>query len=165
MVLPPTTERVRRNTAAGVNERIDEAARRRVEAFAAADAAAQSEAIERRLAELDREWDIERILEANASTLALVGTILGAFLSPWYLLIPGVVTALLLLHALQGWCPPVPLFRRLGKRTQSEIERERYALKALRGDFRGLATLPPELRAPRAIAAVASGNGAASARA
>jgi hypothetical protein len=38
-------------------------------------------------------------------------------------------------HALQGWCPPVPLLRRLGFRTSFEIEEERQALKALRGDF------------------------------
>jgi hypothetical protein len=29
----------------------------------------------------------------------------------------------------------VPVFRRLGVRTAGEIDRERYALKALRGDF------------------------------
>jgi hypothetical protein len=39
-------------------------------------------------------------------------------------------------HATQGWCPPVPVFRRLGIRTQTEIDHERYALKALRGDFK-----------------------------
>jgi hypothetical protein len=44
----------------------------------------------------------------------------------------------LLLHAVQGWCPPVPLFRRLGFRTSAEIHQERYALKALRGDFSNL---------------------------
>jgi hypothetical protein len=48
------------------------------------------------------------------------------------------VTAFLLQHALQGWCPPVPVFRRLGVRTTAEIDRERYALKALRGDFKRL---------------------------
>ena len=31
----------------------------------------------------------------------------------------------------------MPLLRRLGVRTQSEIEYERYALKLLRGDFTG----------------------------
>ena len=41
----------------------------------------------------------------------------------------------LLQHAVQGWCPPVPFFRRRGVRTAREIEIERYALKALRGDF------------------------------
>ena len=49
--------------------------------------------------------------------------------------LPLVVTGFLLQHATQGWCPPVPILRALGFRTQGEIERERYALKALRGDF------------------------------
>ena len=31
--------------------------------------------------------------------------------------------------------PPVPILRRLGVRTAREIDIERYALKALRGDF------------------------------
>ena len=39
-------------------------------------------------------------------------------------------------HGLQGWCPPVPFLRRMGFRTASEIDYERYALKALRGDFK-----------------------------
>jgi hypothetical protein len=38
-------------------------------------------------------------------------------------------------HALQGWCPPLPILRRHGVRAAREIERERYAIKALRGDF------------------------------
>lgn len=38
-------------------------------------------------------------------------------------------------HAFQGWCPPVNLFRRLGVRTQREIDEERYALKLMLGDF------------------------------
>jgi hypothetical protein len=56
----------------------------------------------------------------------------------WYLL-AGVVAGFLLQHAVQGWCPPVPVFRRWGFRTAAEIDEERYALKALRGDFRNLA--------------------------
>jgi hypothetical protein len=51
-------------------------------------------------------------------------------------MIPGVIAAFLLQHAVQGWCPPLPLLRRLGLRTETEINRERCALKALRGDFR-----------------------------
>ncbi|WP_291177978.1 hypothetical protein [Gimesia sp.] len=49
--------------------------------------------------------------------------------------LPAVVAGFLLQHAIQGWCPPMPIFRRLGFRTQLEIEMERYALKAMRGDF------------------------------
>jgi hypothetical protein len=48
------------------------------------------------------------------------------------------VLSFLFQHAVQGWRPPVPVFRRLGVRTREEIDRERYALKALRGDFNGV---------------------------
>lgn len=37
-------------------------------------------------------------------------------------------------HALQDWCSPLPVLRRLGVRTAREIVEERFALK-LRGDF------------------------------
>lgn len=136
-MLPATTERVAVNTDAEVNERI----RRRTEQSIALCAAAGPEAIERRLAELDREWDIERTLEANASSLALVGLGLGTFVDRRFLALPAIVGGFLLQHALQGWCPPLPVLRRLGFRTQSEIEEERYALKALRGDFKDTETV------------------------
>ena len=55
----------------------------------------------------------------------------------WFLF-PAVVAGFLLQHAVQGWCPPLPVFRRYGVRTQTEIDYERYALKSLRGDFQGL---------------------------
>jgi len=50
-------------------------------------------------------------------------------------MLPALVTGFLFQHAVQGWCPPVPVLRRLGFRTSYEIEEERQALKALRGDF------------------------------
>jgi hypothetical protein len=49
----------------------------------------------------------------------------------------------LLQHAVQGWCPPIIWFRRLGVRTSTEIDHERNALKALRGDFRHVAPDSP----------------------
>ena len=51
------------------------------------------------------------------------------------LVLPAAVMAFLLQHALQGWCPSVPFSRSRGVRTAYEIDQERYALKALRGDF------------------------------
>ena len=100
--------------------------------------------IERRLRELDEEWDIERAIEANAATLALTGTVLSMTHDRRWAFLPLVVTGFLLQHATQGWCPPVPILRSLGFRTAGEIERERYALKAIRGDFNDL----PEESAP-----------------
>jgi hypothetical protein len=68
--------------------------------------------------------------EANAATLAIVGILLGAFVNVWFLVIPAGVGMFLPQHALQGWCPPVPILRRLGFRTSREIFEERLALLA-----------------------------------
>jgi hypothetical protein len=133
-MLPSTTARVPLHTP----DRYNEAIRRQTEANVARYANAGPEAIDRRLAELDREWDIERTLEANASSIALGGLALGAFVDRRFFILPALVNGFLLQHALQGWCPPVPLFRHLGFRTSAEIDQERYALKALRGDFRNI---------------------------
>jgi hypothetical protein len=133
-MIPTTVHRVPQNTDQAWNAQI----RRRTEQSVSYHAAAGERAINRRLAELDREWDIERTLEANAATVALVGLTLGATVDRKWFLLPAAVAGFLLQHAVQGWCPPVPMFRRLGVRTQSEIDHERYALKLLRGDFRGL---------------------------
>jgi hypothetical protein len=129
--LPPTARRVEMNTDPEINEAIRaraDAEVLRLEGAAGAEVAA-------RLRELDGEWDVERVLQANAAALALLGVLLGAKVNRWFLLLPATVFSFLANHALQGWCPPVPLFRRMGVRTQREIERERYAVKALRGDF------------------------------
>ena len=64
----------------------------------------------------------------------MLGTIRGR---SWFLL-PAAVVSFCLQHALQGWCPPLSLFRRLGIRTQREIDEERTALRVLRGDFEHL---------------------------
>ena len=100
--------------------------------------AARPHLIERRLRQLDEEWDIERAIEANAATLSIAGTVLSMMHDRRWSFLPLAVTGFLLQHATQGWCPPVPILRSLGFRTQGEIERERYALKAIRGDFDGL---------------------------
>src|SRR5215204_3271180 len=129
--MPPTTpERVPAHTSEPVNWRIQQDVADSVRWHAR-----HPQRIDTRLRELDEEWDIERTLEANAATLALSGTLLGAFVDRRFLVLPAVVSFFLLQHAVQGWCPPVPFFRRRGVRTAREIEIERYALKALRGDF------------------------------
>ncbi|MBL8213533.1 MAG: hypothetical protein JNK87_22635, partial [Bryobacterales bacterium] len=96
---------------------------------------ADRETITRHIDQLDREWDIERVLQTNASLLAFSGVLLGATVNRKFLLLPGAVLSFFLQHAVQGWCPPIPIFRRIGIRTRKEINREKYALKALRGDF------------------------------
>lgn len=129
--LPPTSTRVELNTPSELNELI----RTQADARIARLEQGRSVEIRARLAELDREWDIERVLQANASTLVVLGTLLGARVDRRFLLLPAAVLTFFAQHALQGWCPPLPVLRRHGVRAAREIERERYALKALRGDF------------------------------
>ena len=124
-------DRVRAQTAAHINDEIDRQTKRRLLRASGAPPAAISRLID----DLDEEWDIERWLETNASLLALSGTLLGIFVNKKFLAIPCLVLPFLLQHAIQGWCPPVPLFRRKGIRTRREIDVEKYSLKALRGDF------------------------------
>jgi hypothetical protein len=88
-----------------------------------------------RLQELDKEWDVERAIEAEVAGSVLMGFVFGATLSKKWFLLPAFAGAMLLLHTIRGEYPFLPLFRRLGFRTANEIAQERYALKALRGDF------------------------------
>ncbi|QDT14965.1 hypothetical protein [Alienimonas californiensis] len=152
-MIPDSSVRVPQHTAEHVNARIAGEAGERVARLAMASPAV----IDRRLDELDAEWDVERVLEANASTLALAGVVLGATVDKRWLFLPGAVTVFLLQHAVQGWRPPVTVLRRLGVRTVAEIDRERYALKALRGHFRGLPQAPTSPAARQAFAAAAQG--------
>jgi hypothetical protein len=130
-MLPNTNERVERNTAEHVNARIEQTTFETVNQYRSAHPSRISE----RLQELDSEWDIERCLETAAPTISLLGLSLGVMKDRRWLIVPAVVQAFFLQHALQGWCPPLPVLRRMGFRTTTEIDRERNALKALRGDF------------------------------
>lgn len=124
-------DRVREHSPAKFNERIDRATQRRI-----LRAGGESKsALSRRLEGLDKEWDMERVLETNASALALGGVLLGLLVNKKFFIIPCFVLPFLLQHALQGWCPPVPMFRSRGVRTRKEIDTEKFAVKALRGDF------------------------------
>lgn len=102
-IIPSTTARVAQSTAQDVNWHIDSETRARVNAYASKG----PEAIDRRLRELDHEWDIERTLEANAAIISLIGLGLGTFLHRRWYILPTLVGTFLLQHALQGWCPPV----------------------------------------------------------
>ena len=96
------------------------------------------QAIDERLSALDREYGVERALEAGAAAITVAGTALGAFVNRRFLILPAVVAGFLVQHAIQGRCLPHAALRALGFRTAHEIEEERYALKAARGDFVGL---------------------------
>jgi hypothetical protein len=129
--LPGTDERVPRHTAPRVNRKLRASTIESLRRFAGADKAA----VDLRIAQLRKEWDVERTLEANASAVSLAGLALGIAVDRRWLALPIAVAGFLLQHALQGWCPPLPVFRRMGIRTSAEIHEEMFALRVLRGDF------------------------------
>jgi len=127
-------ERSEEHTAPEVNRRIEEESKAAVLSYAAQG----KDAISKRIAELDAEWDIERALMTGAGINVLFGVAMGAFVNRKWFYWPAVVGAFMLQHTLQGWCPPLIPFRRSGVRTRHEIEREKTALRILRGDFQGV---------------------------
>lgn len=129
-MLPATASRVEEHTASPSNKKIQARIQQNISTFTNGSPVA----IEDRLEELDKEWDIERLLQTNFAIVSLLGLTLSRWSPKWLLLTAG-AAGFMVQHALQGWCPPLSAFRRLGVRTYKEIDDERFALKALKGDF------------------------------
>jgi len=130
-MFPETATRVEKHTAAHLNRRFRQEFDKEVAYYERQ----PPEHIGERLHELDQEWDVERTLQTNFAVLSIVGALLTSTQDKrWATLAVG-VPAFMVQHALQGWCPPLPVLRRLGLRTAREISDERFALKSLRGDF------------------------------
>ncbi len=150
-VIADTATRVSEQTAENVNRRIRHQTQANV-----LHCALQPEHVEARLRDLDREWDIERVLEINYALVNLLGLTLGATASRKWHWLPAVAGGFMLMHVLTGWCPPLPVLRRMGVRTASEIDAEKYALMALQGNFEGVGSASDsESRALAALEAVA----------
>jgi hypothetical protein len=128
---PSAWDRVRARTGAKANARID----RGVAARLARLRTNPTASLLRHLAELDREWDVDRALMANFAVLGGLSLSLGVSRrNPWrrrnpWLALFGTQLGFLLFHALAGWCPPLPVLRRLGFRTQKEIDVERRCVE------------------------------------
>lgn len=122
-------DRIREHTRESFNRRID-----RQTLGAVADAIGSPDEISERLGELDREWHVDRALMLN---FAVLGGLTGGMamrslarrgrLGGWGALF-WVQVGFLAFHAIRGWCPPLPLFRRLGFRSADEIATEREVL-------------------------------------
>jgi hypothetical protein len=92
------------------------------------------DAIDNRINELDGSWDAERALQLNIALL-----VLGSFLlynnNKRWLILSVIVAVFLAQNAVQGTCAPLKFLKIFGMRSRKEIDREKFALKALRGDF------------------------------
>jgi hypothetical protein len=143
-----TFDRVRAHTPSQLNNRIDQAMMKRIWFFARQ----PTDILSRRIEQLDREWDIERIAETSAAGISIAGVILSATRGRRWLVLPTLVLSLLLQHSVTRKGMPVLLLRQLGVRTRREIEAEKYAMKMLRGDFDAIKTVSED--AHKAIEAV-----------
>lgn len=129
--IPSSEERVPRSTAPEVNEAIAQATEQAVRPFRDA----SPEELTDRIAELEREWDIERLLEFNAGMLTAAASVMVLKRKPGWAFLSLAVGGFLAWHAVEGWCPPLPVLRRAGMRTPREIHEEILALRIMRGDF------------------------------
>jgi hypothetical protein len=96
------------------------------------------QAISDRLDQLDRVWSAGRMTKVTIGVVIVAGLILTVLVDPWWLILPALAAVILLqyLFARVSWLGA--LFRVVGFRPGSEIDQEKIALKALRGDFKNL---------------------------
>lgn len=57
---------------------------------------------------------VESLIRIMAGTVTLAGTALGAFVNPWWLLLPAFAGFNLIQSTLTGFCPPSLILRKLG---------------------------------------------------
>lgn len=136
-VIPPTTARV------PIDEHLNQITAQKV----GQTVQSTPQGIDQHLDSLDYEWDIDRWYELSIGVISLVGLVLGLTVNLWWLALPAFGAVSLLTHGLFGWSVLLFVFRAFGVRTATEIAHERYALKALRGDFKQLgAVVTPDER-------------------
>ncbi|MDC0714684.1 hypothetical protein POL68_39915 [Stigmatella sp. ncwal1] len=123
---------VRSHAASGVNKRIDERVERCVRYMAQQD----RKEISPYLNKLEREWDVGRAAMVVGSVATVVGLWWGRRPGSRWRVLSGVAAGLMLQQGVFGFGPLAELVRAVGGvRTRREIDLEKFALKALRGDF------------------------------
>lgn len=128
--LPSTKTKVNDHTPEHINQAIQKETEKKVQFYQNK----ESGAIVKRLNELEHEWDTERVLETNMATIALVSSLMALYGKKNWMLLSAAVSAFMIQHAVQGWCPPLTIIRRMGVRTAAEINQERVALQKLLKD-------------------------------
>jgi hypothetical protein len=98
-------------------------------------------AINERLAQLDCEWTAGRAAKVAAGLMIVAGLGMAATSRRWWPVLTAAGALGLLPYVFCRRSPLGDLFHHLGLRTGSEIEQEKFALKALRGDFQNLPTV------------------------
>ncbi len=121
-----TFDKVRQMTPRTINEKIDRRMLQRVEEISAEG----PEAIKARLQELEKEWDLDKVLMLNFAVLVFAQLVAARKDRRW-LWGPLIQTPFMAMHSIMGWCPPSLWFRPMGFRTDKEIQSEREELLAI----------------------------------
>ncbi len=91
----------------------------------------EPEFAERRLAELEHEWDLDRAVMLAFAAMGGVALFLGLRRNwRWRFPLTAQIT-FLLMHSIVGWSPPAAVLRRLGFRKRREIDAE-LAVRGMR---------------------------------
>lgn len=92
--------------------------------------------IENRLLQLEKEMSIEQIFQLHDVANITAGVLLSiATRKQKWLLLPLLIAIVQSVQAASGLRLGTSLLRKYGFRTKADIDKEKYALKALRGDF------------------------------
>ena len=113
----------------------------KLEARLACLADAGPQALSDRLDQLDREWSAGRMTKATIGVLIVTGLALTALTNPWWLILPAVGAFFLLQYLVSRTSWLGLTFQELGFRSGADIDQEKFALRALRGDFKTLPTV------------------------
>lgn len=98
-------------------------------------------AIDERLAHLERTWTAGRASKASVGIMIVLGLFLGLTVNPYWLLLPLACGVILAEYLVRRQSVLGGLFRGLGLPSGADVEQEKLALKALRGDFKHLPTV------------------------
>jgi hypothetical protein len=129
-MLSTTVERVEKNTSSALHSQFEEELRENISMYMKAD----RRDIDRRLEALDKEWNIERMIELEAPVMIGLGALLGLTHNRKWFGLSLFAASMVIVHNTQGWYPLLRVFQRLGFRSQRYIEDERNALRVLRKD-------------------------------
>ena len=92
--------------------------------------------IDNRLRQLEKEMNIEHIFQLHDVANITAGVLLSvATRKQKWLILPLLIAIVQSVQATAGLRLGTSLLRKYGFRTQADIDKEKYALKALRGDF------------------------------
>lgn len=127
-LFPPTTTKVKLNTDDQINNEIEQKTAHNINNYYGK---TEGE-IDTRIKELNYEWDTERVLELNFASIVLISSLLGLLGNKKWMALSGITSVFMIQHSLQGWCPPLPIIRRMGIRTAEEITKEKDALRKLK---------------------------------